>query len=118
MKAGHLIKGQQAEAAAGHHLKKHRISIVAKNVQSKFGELDLVCLDGDELVFVEVRYRSHPGFGSAAETVNIRKQQKLIRAAQFFLSTHPEYSRMTMRFDVIGIDKRHSIEWIKGAFLS
>lgn len=118
MKAEHLIKGQTAEALAERYVRRHGLTIVSRNFSCRFGEIDLICRDADELVFLEVRYRSASRFGSAAETVTIRKQQKLIKTAQSFLAAHPKLQRMTMRFDVIGIDSEQSIEWIKGAFLS
>lgn len=92
--------------------------MLTRNFSCRFGEIDLICQDQLELVFVEVRYRRGQRFGTAAETVTIRKQQKLIKAAQHYLAAHPEHQRKTMRFDVIGIDSAQHIEWIKGAFLS
>lgn len=76
--------------------------------------------DGEMLVVVEVRYRRERGFGSAAETVGARKQDKLLRAAQHFLQQDARYRRCTLRFDVVavteGSDGTSQTEWIKDAF--
>jgi putative endonuclease len=77
-------------------------------------------LDGDCLVFVEVRFRSGMSFTQAALTVDRQKQRKLASAAAMFLATRRAYSDHTTRFDVVGIDGdangSHSIEWLRDAF--
>lgn len=118
MKAEHLRKGEAAEKAAADFLTQQGCSVVAHNVLTKMGEIDLIVLDKNELVFVEVRYRSSKQFGSAAETVTIAKQRKVIKAAQYFIQTNAKYAKKIMRFDVVGLDATHNIEWIKGAFLA
>ena len=84
------------------------------------GELDLVCLDGATLVIVEVRARASSRFASASESVDGRKQQKLIRATRHLLMTHPQWSGYPLRFDVIcasDIDTAEpTIQWIRNAF--
>lgn len=117
MKAEHLVKGQAAEQSAKKFLQKQGLTIVANNFQTRHGEIDLIALDKNELVFVEVRFRSGKQFGSAAETVTIAKQRKIIKAAQGFIQTNPKFSKKIMRFDVIGLDASANIEWITGAFL-
>lgn len=77
-------------------------------------------LDDDCLVFVEVRYRSRGAFASAAMTVDLRKQGKLVRAAEMFLATWRRFSSHRARFDVIGVDERRNgertVDWIRDAF--
>ena len=80
-------------------------------------------LDDDCLVFVEVRYRSAGALSSAAvtaATVDRRKQNKLVRAAEMFLATRPTFATHASRFDVIGVDAdangRRTVEWIRDAF--
>jgi len=72
--------------------------------------------EGETLVFVEVRYRRSNRFGSAAESVDSRKQQKVIRAAQTFLSQNPQRSRYPARFDIVAIEEPQRVDWIKNAF--
>ena len=77
-------------------------------------------LDADTVVFVEVRYRRHSGWGGALESVDWRKQEKLILAAQFFLQKEPRWSQSPCRFDVVVIegDPGHEtpLRWLKNAF--
>lgn len=115
--AEHLAKGQRAELAAEKLLREHHYTIISKNFNCRFGEIDLIALYKNEIIFLEVRYRSSKQFGSAAETVTISKQRKIIKAAQAFLQSQPQHSKKIMRFDVIGFDGSTNIEWLKGAFL-
>jgi putative endonuclease len=76
-------------------------------------------LDGQYLVFIEVRSRSDHRFGTPAETVSKIKQKRLIRTASYYLQLHSIH--MPCRFDIIAIthkDQRHIVEWIKDAFQS
>ncbi|MFQ3230031.1 YraN family protein [Reinekea sp.] len=118
MQASHLATGEASEQIAENHLIAHGLITVAKNVRFKAGELDLVCLDGKELVFVEVRFRKNDTFGSAVESVTRPKQRKVIKAAALFLQQNREWEKHIMRFDVVGIDSNHKVDWIKGAFLA
>lgn len=90
--------------------------MVARNVRCRGGELDLVMQDGRTLVFVEVRLRTHKGFGTAAESVAARKQQRVILAAQHYLMQRSDTP--PCRFDVIALDglSVERIEWIRDAF--
>jgi putative endonuclease len=118
MQPSHLATGAASEQIAEDYLQARGLITVAKNIRFKAGELDLVCLDGKELVFVEVRFRKNNTFGSAVETVTRAKQRKVIKAAALFLQQNREWEKHIMRFDVIGIDATHKIDWIKGAFLA
>jgi putative endonuclease len=93
---------------------------VRRNYRCRRGEIDLIMLDEEVLVFVEVRNRSDSSFVRAALTVDYRKQRKLIHTAAMFLATHKHYGQHTSRFDVVGIDRdaddNVSIEWQKDAF--
>lgn len=74
-------------------------------------------LSDDVVVFAEVRRRRGRQFGSAAASVDARKQRKLVRAAAFFLAKNPKLAHCAVRFDVIGIDgNKPTIEWIPDAF--
>lgn len=115
---GTLATGLASEKLALEFLHQHGFELVTRNYRCKAGELDIIAFDKQVLVFVEVRYRKDERFGSAAETVTYAKQRKLIKAAQFFLMQNPNYGQCRMRFDVIGINGQHQIQWIKGAFLA
>ena len=112
--------GGSAERRALRHLQKSGLKLLSKNFRCRLGEIDLVMLDGHCVVMVEVRYRKHSRFASAAESVDRRKQHKLVRAAAMFLGRQPKYSNHPVRFDVIAFDEVHDgeckLQWIKDAF--
>ncbi len=103
-------------------LEQQGLSLCQRNFHCRQGEIDLIMHDQDTLVFVEVKYRSRTDFGSAAELITWHKQQRLIRAAGFFLVKNPKYSQLPCRFDVIGIeasagtDGEEKFIWLKNAF--
>ncbi|MBK1716482.1 YraN family protein [Thiocystis violacea] len=107
--------GDDKERLAETFLTSRKLKLLARNHRCRFGEIDLVMLDEAVLVFVEVRYRSSGRFGTPAETVDARKQKRLIAAARHYLQTHP--SQRPCRFDVIAISGRDEIQWIKHAFI-
>jgi putative endonuclease len=114
----HLRTGISAERLAEKLLVEAGLAVLERNFRSRFGEIDLVCRSQRELVFVEVRYRAHTHFGSAAASVNLSKQRKLTKTAQYYILTHNHLSKLFMRFDVIGININRQAQWIKGAFLA
>ena len=112
--------GDAAEALARQHLEKHGLRLLAQNWRCRLGELDLVMLDADTVVFVEVRYRRHSAWGGAAESVDARKREKLSRAAQHFLQQESRWAKYPCRFDVIAITADSQapakLDWIQNAF--
>jgi putative endonuclease len=106
-------KGEEQAAAA---LEAAGMKIIAKNVRSKYGEVDIVALDGETVVFAEVKAWSAYGMEDLQYSINIRKQRKIIKTANFFLSENREYSRMAVRFDVIFV-KNNSISHLASAFM-
>jgi putative endonuclease len=108
-----------AERSAQHFLEQHGLRLLDRNWSCRSGELDLVMLDGDTVVFVEVRYRRHAAWGGALESIDQRKQQKLIKAAQLFLQQEGRWSRHPCRFDVVAIEATETAgtpNWIRNAF--
>jgi putative endonuclease len=114
------ISGQHAEDLAQRYLQTRGMRLISRNWACRSGELDLVMLDGDTVVFVEVRYRRHVAWGGALESVDRRKQQKLISAAQLFLQKEHRWSKYPCRFDVVAIGASASAteepNWIRNAF--
>jgi putative endonuclease len=91
-----------------------------KNYHCRRGEIDLIMQDHNTLVFIEVRYRKNDRFGSALESINYKKQVKIIITAEHYLlqNTH---SFSGYRFDVIAISptqQTHDTIWVKDAFHS
>lgn len=110
------VKGQAAESQAEDWSRQRGWTILARNFRVKGGELDLVCLDGDTLVFVEVRQRRSDRYGGARASITPAKQRKLITAAQLFLQHHREHASRPARFDVITLGGQDDLNWIKSAF--
>lgn len=95
--------GANAEAIAVERLLAHGYEIVERNYRCKLGELDIVALDGDVMVFVEVRSRADDEHGDAIESVDRRKQRKVTRAAESYLA-HKRPPNDEFRFDVVAIN--------------
>jgi len=112
--------GQAAEHWALNFLKNHGLTLIANNYRCRYGEIDLIMKDKNCLVFVEVRSRKHIQFGTGAETIDWRKQQKIINSAQHFIQTHHQYAQLHSRIDVISIINNGSVnaefDWIQNAF--
>ena len=112
--------GKDAERLALRHLEQQGLRLLAQNWSCKRGELDLVMLDGDTVVFVEVRYRKHAQWGGALASIDGRKRQKLILAAQFFLQKEHRWADCPCRFDVVAMESTPSgtadLTWLKNAF--
>lgn len=94
--------GWRGERAAARMLKKKGLRIVTTGYRDRIGEIDIVALDGETVVFVEVKTRRHHGAGHPLEAVDERKQAQLVRLAHVFVRRHGlmEYR---CRFDVIGV---------------
>lgn len=107
--------GSAAEALAATWLEHRGLRIVARNYACRTGEIDLIALDGETLVFVEVRLRRSYAFGGAAESINRAKQLRILSAARHYLMKKPE---QPCRFDVIVLDALAAdrVEWLKNAF--
>ncbi|MCB5190484.1 YraN family protein [Methylobacillus arboreus] len=108
-------RGDDAEAIAASYLETQGLTLINRNYRCRSGEIDLIMRQGDTIVFVEVRMRSHSAFGGAAASITASKQQKLIRTAEHFLQQH---GNTACRFDAILMTKldTNQIEWIKNAF--
>lgn len=116
-----LSRGAAAEDQALAFLRKQGMSLLTRNYTCKCGELDLVMLDQQTVVFIEVRMRSSNRWGGAAASIGIHKQTRLIKTAQHFLQQHAKFNRHPCRFDVccIGPDAasgKPGLDWIKSAF--
>jgi putative endonuclease len=106
--------GESAERLAEQHLRAQGFKLCARNYRSPFGEIDLIMRDGDTLVFIEVRQRRNPHFGSGADSVDHHKQRRLQRTAEHYLQRQRHIP--ACRFDVVSLDGAGDIHWIPGAF--
>ena len=112
-------RGAQAEARARAYLEAHGVRILAANARCRFGEIDLIGLDGETLVFVEVRLRSRADYGGAAASITAAKQRHILRTAHWWRQRAPlAHRRRTCRFDAVLLDDADNprIEWLRSAF--
>lgn len=94
--------GKQAENLAVNFLEKQDFEIISRNYRKRFGEIDIIARTGGSLVFVEVKSQKAPTIGEPEAAVTLRKQKRLILAAESYLQEfQPEFSEI--RFDVISI---------------
>lgn len=109
-----LILGTKGEILAAKYLKKQNYKIVAKNYKNKLGEIDIIALDKNFIVFVEVKTRTSEKFGRASEAVDKNKQRHIRNVAtSFLMSNGMLYDNV--RFDVIEVYDQE-INHIKNAF--
>ncbi|MEM9291124.1 MAG: YraN family protein [Acidobacteriota bacterium] len=113
-------RGGVGEAFARQWLEAQGVRIVAANVHTRVGEIDLVALEGETLCFVEVKARSDSSFGPAVAAVDAPKQRRLARCAALYLQRHPHDG--PCRFDVLGLDADPRaaggwrVSWVQDAF--
>lgn len=118
-----LQRGLDAETLAARHLEQQGLKLLERNYRSRFGEIDLIMQHGNDIIFVEVRYRSRRDFGLAGETIDARKRHRLECTALHYLEQQ-RADDCAPRFDVVLIENqqgdvqmhRAKIEWIKNAF--
>jgi putative endonuclease len=110
--------GADAEESACRYLLDQGYRLLTRNYRCRYGEIDLIMGDGSTIVFVEVRMRSRTDFGSGAESVDSRKQGRILRSAEHYLKRHATLLA-SCRFDVVSIHRtgnEHRLNWIRNAF--
>jgi len=111
--------GKTAELLACKHLQAQGLSLLERNFHSRHGEIDLIMNHRDCVIFIEVRYRRESRFGSGAESVDRRKQAKILACAAYYLQRHPQAACCPCRFDVVAVSGaagQPDILWIQDAF--
>lgn len=127
-----LLKlGEWAEFQASKIMAQNGYEVLARNYHSRFGEIDLIALMDQTLIFVEVKARAKTSHALAIETITISKQKKIYKTAMIFLQQNPEYEALYYRFDVFCFDFHkkiaknlqqnfselsYDLEWIENAF--
>ncbi|MDR7545182.1 MAG: YraN family protein [Armatimonadota bacterium] len=96
------VHGRVGERAAAAWLEARGYRVLARNVRSRFGEIDLVARQAGLVVFVEVKARIGQGFGHPSEAVVARKQRRLARLAARFLQANGLGS-CPVRFDAVAV---------------
>src|SRR6266571_6377828 len=99
----HLRRGARGEKLACRLLRRNGYKILYRNFRARGGgEIDIVCRDGDTLVFVEVKTRGRDQFGRPIEAVDRQKQMRVSRGGLTWLRLldNPD---ILFRFDVVEV---------------
>ncbi len=109
------IIGHTGEVLAKNFLIKKGYEILFTNYRTKIGEIDIIALENNELVFIEVKTRTNKNF-LASEAITYKKQKTIANVGEIFLEeTSPKYDNIIKRFDLVLIDE-WNISLIKNAF--
>lgn len=112
MTSNRVALGDAGERLAERRLVALSWQIIERKWRVRGGEIDLIALDGDELVFVEVKTRRGSLHGTAEEAVDARKAARLIALGEQYVGEHPEYAERFWRVDIVAItiDRRGAVE--------
>ena len=95
--------GRRAEALAAAYLRRNGMKILEQNFRSRFGEIDLIGQDGDDLVFIEVKARKTDACGYPGEALTIWKRKHICQTARFYCAKMNIPPNEPLRFDVVEI---------------
>ena len=109
-------KGRNGEDSAVLFLQNKGMKIICRNFRHRGGEVDIIALEGEILVFIEVKNWVSYGIEALEQGLNKKKQRRIIETAKYFLSVHREYRYMAVRFDVVFISS-HGITHLASAFV-
>ncbi len=110
--------GKAGEDFTCEYLKKYGMYILARNYRAKKGEIDVIARDGNTIVFIEVKTRSNCAYGTAGEAVTYRKQQMIVKTAQWYIMQN-NIKESDFRFDVAEVSANganFSMNYLKNAF--
>ena len=110
--------GLRGEEEAASFLMKNGYKIISRNYKNTLGEVDIIAEDGDVICFVEVKARKSNRFGLAKDSVTMRKQRQIAKAAISFLK-EKGFLKRRARFDVVALDYSHfgvKLDLIRNAF--
>ena len=108
--------GKVGEDRAAQALETAGMSIIARNFRSPKGEIDIIALDGETLVFIEVKAWSILGMENLSYSLGPKKQRRIIETAKYFLSIYRQYYGRAIRFDVIFVGKE-AVTHLASAFM-
>lgn len=107
--------GRLGEDAAARYLLQQGYTLIDRNFKCRLGEIDIIAREGEYLVFAEVKTRKNNRFADAREYVTYSKQQRILRAARYWLMLHP--ADIKVRFDVLEVyTETRTINLIRDAF--
>jgi len=108
--------GKKGEDRAASALEKAGMTIINRNFRSRYGEIDIIALDGDILVFAEVKAWTEYGIENLSYSLNAKKQKRIIETAKYFLSIYRQYYGRAIRFDVVFVGKE-AVTHLASAFM-
>ena len=112
-------RGSRFESLAWDYLSKKGYRLLARNLRFGRKEIDIVALDGETVVFVEVKGRTGKTYGLPGESISLRKRQHIVKVAEAYLYRNRLWNR-PCRFDVIcvtlGGSRQAEFEHIRNAF--
>ena len=108
--------GQRGEKQAVTFLKSKGYRILAKNYRNRFGEIDIIAQDGENLVFVEVKTRTNDNFGTPEEAVNTNKLKKIMMVASNFMQEQG-LEDVQPRFEVVSIVDGKTLRLISNIYI-
>jgi putative endonuclease len=112
-------RGSHFESLAGKYLRKKGYRLVERNFRFGHKEIDIIALDGETVVFVEVKGRTSREFGLPGESVSRRKMRHIVKTAEAYLSRRKMWNR-PCRFDVVCVtlveNREAKFEHIRNAF--
>ena len=97
-----LTLGERGERAATKHLRRKGFKIIERRLRMRVGEIDIITVDGETVVFVEVKTRRSEALGRPSESISKTQQARLTRAALAFLKSHGLLEHAA-RFDVVEV---------------
>lgn len=111
--------GRWGEEKARDYLERQGLCFVEANARTKYGELDIVTMDGSQIVFVEVKTRTSKKFGSGEQAITNNKQKHLIAAAESYMQAHPGLGS-DWRIDAVIVEQdyenqNNEYRWYKNA---
>ena len=118
IKSKNKLKGNFGEDIVNRYLDKYGYEVLTRNFRCKFGEIDIIFKDKNEIVFAEVKTRNSDEYGNPAESVTYFKKKHIYNVAKFFLYI-TNLSNEFVRFDVIEVylnNKKPIINHIKNVF--
>lgn len=107
--------GAKVEQMVKEYISENGMSVLEMNYRCRQGEIDIIAKDGAYYVFIEVKYRSNTNFGTPQEAVDLSKQKRICKAAQYYMYSHHLSEFTPVRFDVVAVlDK--DISYFSNAF--
>lgn len=110
--------GFHGQLTAENFFRDKGVGILCRNYRTRGGEIDLICREGNTIIFAEVKFRRGMGFGSPAESVGYAKQKKIICTAMHYIAAN-NLADTDFRFDVIEVieeNGRVTVNQIENAF--